>query len=321
MVATQAKTGKASKASGKPPVAAKAAPNGKATEGKKKEASTAVIPVLKPGAISVDIGPRVISGFMQVADTEAEANKLFAGAASKRYDMLAQLTAGIVKAAKADKTIDLGAYFSKDNKRVNAENDKLGIALGFRSVVTIGEGDSAKQRVVLAPAVAKLFPGGSDTKGTAEAKRKATVMSNFLHTFKKCAQAAEGIIAKDIKMTVDKDSGTLRLSGPAVKTTFGENSVLLNEKQTVGEGDKAKKLAAKPSFTAVANLGAQEHGVVMKVRKDSRAQAVDPVLSFVSVCKALTEAIGKLGDKPDSRQTEALRTVQNAIDQWGGLES
>jgi hypothetical protein len=307
--------------------AAKAAPvNGKG-EGEvvapvkkaKEPKPQAIIPIIKQSAMSLDVGPRVISGLMQVSETEAEANKLMSQVANKRYDLLAQLTQGIVKAAKADKTISLAAYFSKDPKQVNAVNDQLGLALGFRKVASVGEGEKARQRVVLADEVAKLFPQESTTKGTQAFNRRATVISNFLHTLKKCAQAAEGIISKDMKMSLDKATGTLRLSGPTIKTTFGQDSVLLNEKQTIGEGDKKKKLNAKPSFTSIADIGAREHGVVMQVRKDSRASAADPVLSFVSVCTSLVSAIGKLGDKPDSRQVEALASVQNAIDKWGGL--
>lgn len=311
--------------------AAKAAPaNGNAgapevvaqEKKKKKESTAVVIPTIKQSAMSLDVGPKVISGLMQVSEQERDANALLAGAANKRYDLLATLTQGIVKAAKADKSISLAAYFSKDMKQINEVNNQIGLALGFRKVAIVGEGENEKKRIVLADEVAALFPDESKTKGTEAFKRRATVISNFLHTLKKCAQAAEGIIAKDMKMSVDKETGTLRLSGPAVKTTFGENSVLLNEKQTIGEGDKKKKLNEKPSFTAIANMGAREHGVVMQTRVQSgiaHGKTVDPVLSFVSVCTALVQGIAKLGDKPDSRQVEALASVQNAIEKWGGL--
>jgi hypothetical protein len=321
--ATRGKTGKQKAAeakagpNGKAPVAAKPMAQPSRPKARRKKAKAFVpAPVINAKALSVDVGPRVIAGFMENASKEAEANKLLSGIASKRYDLLQQLTMGVYKAAKADKSINLAAYFSGDNKLVNAENDKLGIALGFRKVVTAGEGDKARERVVLHPDVAKLFPG-AEVKDTPEYKRRATVISNFLHSLKKCAQAAEGIIQKDIKATIDKSSGTLKLSGPEIKTTFGEDSVLLNEKQTLGEGDKKKKLLAKPSYTAIADIGARAHNKVMKVRKDSRAGAVDPVLAFVTVCDQLVIAIGKLGDKPDDKQVKALANVQNAIEQSG----
>jgi hypothetical protein len=289
-----------------------AKPNGKKPPGREP----LPVPVVNAKALSVDVGPRVIAGFMQNAETEQKANQMLAGVASKRYDLLAQMTQAIMKAARADKSIQLGAYFSGDNKLVNAENDKLGLALGFRKVVKTGEGDRVRERVVLHPDVAKLFPG-SEVKDTPEYKRRATVLSNFLHSLKKCAQAAEGMIQKDVKVAIDAKSGTLRISGPEVKKTFGQDSVLLNEKQTIGEGDKKKKLLAKPSFTAVADIGARAHNKVMITRKDSRTQSADPVLSFVSVCTTLVQAIGKLGPKPDDRQVKALAAVQNAIEQSG----
>lgn len=287
---------------------------------KKPQANAVVIPTVNPKALSVDVGPRVAIGMAKYAETLAQANQMIQQEESKRYDLLAQLTGAIVKAANADKGINLAAVFSGDLKQVNMLNDQLGLALGFRRVVTVGEGDAAKQRVVTAKELEAIWPRMGETANNSdEYKRKATVRSNFLHALKKCAQAAEGIRAEGLKMKTDK-SGTLMLSGPSIKSTFGADSVLLNEKQTIGEGDKKKKLDAKPSFTAIADMGARAHGKVMKVRKDSRASSVDPVTAFVSVCTALVAGIAKLGDKPDAKCKEALAGVQSAIDKSGLVE-
>jgi hypothetical protein len=111
--ATRGKTGKQKAAeakagpNGKAPVAAKDGTTVKA-EGKAKKAKAFVpAPVINAKALSIDVGPRVIAGFMENASKEAEANKLLSGIASKRYDLLQQLTMGVYKAAKADKSINL----------------------------------------------------------------------------------------------------------------------------------------------------------------------------------------------------------------------
>jgi hypothetical protein len=326
--AKRGQTGKEKVAAAKFGKAGDAVTNGKeeVVTKAKKPVTAVVIPTVSAKAMSKDVGPRVALGMAQVAETEAEAKKLLAGVDSKRYDLLAQLTQAIVKAANNDKGIDLSKTFSGDLKEVNMLNDKLGIALGFREVVTIGEGDKARERVVTAKALEQIWPRQGETANNSpEYKRKSTVRSNFLHALKKCAQAAEGIRSKDLKVSLDKESGTLRLSGPNIKSTFGEDSVLLNEKQTIGEGDKAVKLLAKPSYTSIANMGAEAHGKVLKTRVQSGighagSSGVDPVTAFVSVCSALVKGIEKLGAKPDAKCVDALRSVQNAIAKTGLVE-
>lgn len=320
--AARGQTGKQKAAAAKAGATAKPAESGKEGEKKKKLGAPALpVPVIKAGAMSKDVGPRVALGMADMAKQEADANRVLAGLESKRYDLMTQLTQAIVKAANADKQIKLEAAFSGDTKQMNELNNALGIALGFREVKVIGD----VERVVTADALQDIWPRQGETAKNSELyQRKATVRSNFLHALKKCVQAAEGIRAKGLKMQADKATGTLRLSGPEIKSTFGADSVLLNEKQTVGEGDKAIKLKAKPSFTSIANMGAIAHGKVMKTRVQSGvghagSSGVDPVTAFVSVCKTLVQAIAKLGDKPDAKQVEALASVQNAIDSWGGL--
>jgi hypothetical protein len=291
----------------------------------KKSATTersagAVIVSVKQGALSLDVGPTVLAGLASTFKDEEKMLELQRGIESKRYDLLAQTTNAIIKAATADDTIDLSAAFSGDSKKMKVLNDQLGLALGFREVSVLPatkEGGPEVKRISWAKAVSKYFPTAKDTnKESPEYKRKDTLRSNFLHMVKKCAQAANGIMVSDAKVTVDKESGTLQLSGPAIQEKFGQETVLLNEKQVIGEGEAKVKLAAKPSYTAVAAMGAEAAGKVMQTRKDSRvaSNAVDPATAVKSIAKSLADACGKLKLPADDETKRALSIAQNAID-------
>lgn len=312
-----AQTGKQKKA------AAEAAAKAGATPAKEPKQAVAII-VPNAKALSVDVGPRVIASLAKVGEMDEQIKTMTAQYNAKRYDMLSATTEAIVKAAKADLRINLGAAFSGDPKQMNALNDQLGIVLGTRIVVTVGKGDKATQKVVGSDAVSKFFPRKSDDpayKESAEYKRANTTRSNWLHMLKKCSQAASGIIETNSVMKIDKASGTLQLTGPAIKSAFGAATVSLDEKQTVGEGKAAKKLDARPSFTAIANMGAKAAGKVLVSREQSRKNVlaaagapVDLATAIVSLCNTLVTSINKLPETVTDAQRKALESVRSAID-------
>lgn len=275
------------------------------------------IVTVKAAALSVDVGPNVLAGLDKSYKDEAKANELLAAVEGKRYDLLSQLTQGILKAATADDSIDLTVAFSGDNKKMNVLNNQLGLALGFREVYTTEAKDGTElKKIDYAKAVSKYFPTAKDDKKAPETKRKETLRGNFLHMVKKCAQAASGIIASDTKVVMDKEAGTLKLSGPAIAKTFGADNVVLNEKQVIGEGEQQVKLTAKPSFTAVAKMGAEAAGKVLTTRKDSRvaSNATSPALLVQNIAQSLTEACAKLKGPADADTKRALSIALSAID-------
>lgn len=271
-------------------------------------------------AMSADVGPFVVAGLAQSYVDEAKAHDLMRGVAAKRYDLMAQTTAAIVKAAQNDKTIDLAAVFSGDAKKVNFLNDQIRIAMGICEPRQFEDAKGNTQtRIVYSKAVAKFFPSPADAKGSDEAKRKGTLRSNFVHTLKKCTQAAVAIIDRKIDMEVDKDSGTLLLSGPAIKKQFGADEVLLNEKQTVGEGDNAVKLIEKPSFTALAAAAGTDHGAAVKrggnvAHRGRTVGSNKPDALAAELCKSMLQTLGKL-KKEDvtDKLRESLDSVASAI--------
>jgi hypothetical protein len=281
--------------------------------------SVALVPKIKATALSKDVGPLVIRGLAEAHSAEAQAQAVLDTVEAKRYDLLSKLTMGIFKAAKADKSIDLSTSFlGKEGAQQSAYlNDQLGIALGFKEVQTINVGTPQEaKRVAWAKGVAELVLSTKEEKDTPEGKRKATIRSNFLHSLKKCAQVACSMLEDKVNGKYDEKAGTLLLSGPSIKAQFGQPSVLLNEKQTIGEGDKKVKLTEKPSFTAIAAKAGEKHGKPVhrgtNTRGNSRALA-NPTAAMDDIAKSFISFVNKI-DKPNEKQTAILQSVRDAID-------
>lgn len=286
--------------------------------------AVAVIPSIKKGALSKDVGPLAIKTLAQVFDDEAKVAQLAHGAEKSRHIVMANLTQAIVKAAKADQSIDLTATVASGDKAAKAMgtlNDQLGIALGFREVVTVGEGDKAKQKIVWAKSVAQFFPVQGDDKDAPEVKRKNTFRGNFVTLLKRCGMTALGIIERNIETSVDKKAGTLMLSGPEIKKQFGTPSVLLNEKQTVqnAKGDDVK-LTEKPSFTAIAAKAAVDHGKVINRTSNTRGSQqtlANPGLALDGICTSMVQALDRLkAPNVTKAQIASVKKVESAIETW-----
>lgn len=264
-------------------------------------------------ALSTDLGPVIIATLAKTYDDEAKANEMLKGIDAKRYDLLANTTMAIVKAYEADDSISSSAAFSPDKKVVQKLNDQLTIALGVREYQEV----KGKQKLVYAKAVAKYFPTAKDPKGAPATVRKATLRSNFIHMLKKCAQAATAIVEKDMDAKMDTEAGTLLISGPTVEKAFGVKEVLLNEKQNIKvEGqDKPLELKQRPSFTALGNIAAVDHGAVIKGGSSDRTKKaiVDPDLAMESLADTVVKAVSRLSKLTDKQRT-ALESIKSAVD-------
>lgn len=285
-----------------------------------EEAPRGELIVVPKKALSLDVGPKVIAAYSNITEEDQSVKAQMKALADKRYDTLATLTNGILHAAKNDDGIDLSVYFAGDSKAIQMMNDRVGVALGWRDSVMVGEGDKAKPKVVYSESVAAYFPRKDDAEEVKQ--KKKTVVSNFMHAVKKCAMAAAGILESDAKVSVDKESGTLKLSGPAIKKEFGVDSVLLNEKQKV-EGKKGETIALKqkPSFTQMANVGARAHGAVLQKRKQSgiAGTAADPTKLLQETAKAFVAIVSKI-DTPNDAQIKAMESVYSAVCKVLGID-
>lgn len=278
------------------------------------EASTAVIPRVAKGALSLDVGPMVIAGFAKVNTDTEQATAMLQGARAKQYDLQSMLTLAIVKAAVADKSIDLTVAFGEDNKKKIYLNNQLGVALGFKVVANV----KGKEVLTYAPKVVQFFPQQGVEKDSEAYKRASTFRTNWSHRLTQCIQAAAGINAAGHTATIDKETKTLRLSGAGIKKQFGSDSVLLNEKQTQ-ENKKGEdvKLKEKPSFTAIAvKAGEQIAGKIVQTggHGTNRSRvAVSPEAAIKSLAEGMVAAIQKLIAPYSDDVTTQLRTVANAI--------
>lgn len=279
---------------------------------------SARLPTVKAGALSADVGVRVLEALDKADKDASKLEALKSAIDAKRYDALGLTTMAVLKAAQADDGIDLDAAFRTDKKASTKLNDQVRIALGLMEVRRIVDTQTKKEhrRLELTKAADKYF-----------SKWTATQRTNFAHMLKKCIQAAAELKANNIKAAFDEKAGTLAITGPRVEELFGAPTVLLNEKQRVGEGDDAVMLKEKPSYTALAKAGAVERGAVMVKRgtasgetgsrADSRVAIADATTdaNFGGLCKALIDAINKLyhGEGFSPRQLKALDGVESAI--------
>lgn len=318
-----------------PPIAGrKDTPQGKPEVAAAKAGVHTSLVAIKKSALSIDVGPAVIAELSKTNAQEQEMHRLGEEIKAKRYDLLAKTTQAIVKAAKADDTIDLSAPFTGDPKKMNALNDRLGLALGFREIVKTEADKNGIQweKIVAAKAVAKYFPMAGEDKESAEYKKKDTLRGNFLSMLKKCAQAAAAIVERDIVSKYDAKQGTLVISGPEVKKAFGQDNIALDEKKTRGEGDNKVELNQKPSFTALAAMGAEDNGAAV-VRGNTSRQAVIGTAgagaagtaaraaatmtadkAIIAIAKTFVATIERFKDKLTPEVTTALESVKNAVE-------
>jgi hypothetical protein len=324
--------------------AVKSPPQGRAETAAERAANetTGGIVPLKKSALSLDVGPRVIHAmFSAEARVGQLVEELHTLRGVKRYEQLSELTLAVAKAARADTSIDLAATYSGDKKAMERLNDQLGIALGFREIKgTVDRNGLTYEAVVTAKAVGDCFPLPGETRDTVKNfDQKNTFRSNFMTQLKKCAQAAHGLIEQKIEAKLDTKSGTLMISGPAVKKHFGQDRVLLDERQTIGTGDAAVKLSEKPSFQALANIGAATQGVApaapgaggaqhrgkqsgtvggtlaqqaVKVAEVTGKESLDAAI--VTICKALRTALEKTQGALSKGAAAALEETKNAIE-------
>jgi hypothetical protein len=323
-------------------------PKGRAETAAEKaaNATTSGIVQIKKSALSIDVGPRVIAemfgDYSRISDLVEETHKLESAANEKRYYLQADLTMAIVKAAKADDSIDLSVSFTGDKKAITNLNDQIGIALGFRESVGVKDKTGVEfQRVEYARAVKDYFPMTGEDKETRTYQRKNTFRGNFLTRLKQCVQAAHAIIEEGMDAKIDPKARTLLLSGPAVRKHFGQDRVLLNEKRTIGEGDGKVELAAKPSFTEIASIGGalagvqpaegaggvhhrgKQAGTVGGTLVKEAAKAVEATKTptgkesvadaIVKICEMLRRSLDNAKELSKAA-IEALEEVQNAIE-------
>ena len=278
---------------------------------------------LNQKALSTDIGEAIVKQFAEAYELDANIAVMKVKSENTKHLMLSQMTTAILKAANADDAVDLSLVFSGDQKKMNFLNDQLLIAMGVREQVNVAKnGKEPKLKVQYTDKVAGYFPSAKDDKDSDEYKRKNNMRSNFVAVLKRAAQSAYGMIEEGIEAKFDKKANTLQITGKAVKKHFGQESVLLNEKQTVtvGTGDKAQKvkLAAKPSFSEIANIGAAHAGKTLQSRKEQGTSGkgtnvTDADGALIAIAGEFHKALNLFKGVPSDKLRAELAKVGNAI--------
>jgi hypothetical protein len=280
---------------------------------------TALVPMPKAGALSLDVGMEALRDVAATVLNTMQMDELRESNESRRGRAQVALAIAFYKAATTDKSIKL-ADSLLDAKTHKVEKNRLGAQL--RLVIGLAKNDGKKTDWT-PEARALMMVEKSDDEKTAKAK--SSVRSNFSAMMTKAARVALHAVENGIKVERDKETGLLRLSdgnkGSAVKSHFGMSSVLLNEDENVKVLDKkgavvdTKKLKARPSFTEIMRKVGENHGVAIVQRKDSRAQttAVDPIKDLIARCTHMVQAIGKLPEEKSEELVAALESLQNAI--------
>lgn len=307
-------------AKGKVPDAVKAK-GSKVAEAEEAKGTEVAIPAIKQGALSLDVGPKVLDIIGASARDERQVKELQAGLKTKEYDVQAALVQGIVKAAKADTSIRLENQFVDSKQGRSKLHTQLYLAMGFKSVVTVGKEGAQKDKVDWASNVRDLIAPQKDDADSI-VKQKNTVRSNLSHQMTKAVQVALAIIDEKIDVKPHAETGSLLLTGPAIQDRFGAPSIVLNEKQTVPITDKKgivtgeKELKAKPSFTEIARMAADAHGQVLTTRVQSGAgPTIDVNKHIVDLCGMLVKAVNKLSGELKPEVVQALESVYNAVDE------
>ena len=298
---------------------AKPAANAKpATE----KAEPKALATVKSGALSLDVGVKVLELFDKAQTDEAKAHALADAAKSGRYKGISMMTMAIVKAAKADETINLADAF-QNGPKYNYLADQIRLAVGIFERVTT-KNDKGKEREILQPskeaskfitlsAKDMTIKKGADGKDVRElhdsGKRKESNRTNLMHLIKDSAQAAAAIVDNDLKAEiVDTKGGTLRLSGPKIKEHFGTDAVTLDEHKTEG-------MKEKPSFKEVRRIAAAAQN--LEIGKSTNERAAKPAgtaaEAFASVVRSFIKAVNGV-KTPTEDDVKLLNSAKSAIE-------
>ncbi len=284
---------------------------------------TKAVSFLAANAMSADIGKKAMEDFGVAKQTDAAISEMTAENSARKGATLKALTLAFVKAATADKGVNLGHVQSDVDKEVSQLRQKLEVAVGIRVANRQPDGTD---KVELAPWTSEFLPQPGENKESDEWRKKENFRTNFSAVFKKAMGAAHAIMLKGITASEDKKTGHLLISGKTVKERFGTDSVLLNEKREYKEGDRKVTLNKIPSFTELARISAESVGKTLQTRVDSRAKTGGPVTEadIIKSVQSLQVVLTKLKGFGDDLATalEGLQdTIEKALNENEGSEA
>lgn len=273
---------------------------------------------VSPKALSVDVGEKAVKAFMATKQTDEKISELTNQNLQQKGQTLAMLTKAFVNAALNDKNIKLEIARLDDQKGKEASDlrQRLEVAVGIKHAQ---RGEDGVEKITYTPWTAKYFPQTGEDKKIGVGRQKENFRSNFAAIFTKAIRAALAIKDRGITMNEDAQTGTLLLSGKAIKERFNVDQVALNEKQTVQVGDQVVKLPKIPSFTELGRMALEGTGKELKTRVDSRAKVINSAneSDVLSGIRSLTMTLGKLtkfSDETAAALDDLITACEAALD-------
>jgi hypothetical protein len=269
------------------------------------ETKTAVAYVNK-NAISADVGQKAVMAWKATKDTDQKISELSEQNNRQKGAALKMLTLAFIKAAQADKNIKLEDVYLEKSAKLTDLRQRCEVAVGIK---VARKGEDGVERYEMAEWTHDVLPQPKEDKSQPGFQAKENFRSNFAAAMTKCIKAAHAIVTKGLQVQEDKATGTLLISGKAIKEHFNVDQVALNEKREVVENGQAVKLKKIPSFTELARISAASQGKAIPTRAET-AKAINPLneKDVTSAVQSLTTALGKLKNFGDELATaiEAL---------------
>jgi hypothetical protein len=271
-------------------------------------------------ALSTDVGQKAVMAWKATKDTEKQITDLAEDNARRKGAALKMLTLAFIKAATADKNIKLEDVYLEKSAKLNDLRQRCEVAVGIK---VAKKGEDGVERYEMAEWTHDVLPQPKEDKSQPGFQAKENFRSNFAAAMTKCIKAAHAVMVKQIQVTEDKATGTLLVSGKAIKEHFNVDQVALNEKREVQQDGKEVKLAKIPSFTELARISAATQGKSIPTRAEA-AKAINPLneKDMQSAVQSVTTALGKLKSFGDELATaiEALAEACEDALQRNGSE-
>ena len=275
-------------------------------------ATKGALSYVSPKAMSVDVGEKAVKAFKVTKDQDQQIADLQQQNTAQKGQTLAMLTEAFFIAANNDKNVKLGNIHSDAAADLKDLRSRLEVAVGIKIAK---RGEDGTEKIVFADWAKDYFPQPGESKETDGWQAKENFRTNFATAFTKCVKAAHAVQLKGLEMTKDKATGTLLISGKAIKERFNVDQIALNEKREVKDGDRTVKLAKIPSYTELARISAESVGKQLQTRVDSRAKEVNALNEgdVTSAVMSLTTTIGKMKSFGDELAT-AIEALMDACE-------
>lgn len=293
----------------------------KATRPMAKETALSYV---NPKAMMIDVGEKAVAAFKVTKELDEKIAFEAQQNTARKGQTLAMLTEAFFHAAVNDKNIHLAKIHSDAGADTKDVRQRLEVAVGIKIA---SRGEDGTEKIVLAPWTKNFFPQPGETKETEGWQAKENFRTNFATAFTKCVKAAHAVQLKGLQMSKDKVTGTLLISGKAIKERFDVDQIALNEKREIKTADgKTVKLAKIPSFTELARISSESEGKTLKTRVDSRAKEVNALNEgdVTAAVNSLTMTLGKLTSFGDELATaiEALMDAcEKALEENQGVKA